>query len=145
VSSFVPLLIGAVVALVVAVYAAWINLDRDRAFYPTVLTVVASYYVLFSVMAGGTRTMMSELAIMFIFVVAASVGFRRNLWLVVIALAGHGLLDTFHGSLVHNPGVPPWWPPFCASYDVAAAGFLAIILLRAPTLSKPRTGPSPSP
>lgn len=143
-SSFVPVLVGAALALVVSLYAAWINLDSDRAFYPTVLTVIASYYVLFSAMAGEPRAMMSEIAIMFIFVVAASVGFRRNLWLVVIALAAHAILDGFHGSLVHNPGVPTWWPSFCLTYDLAAAGILAMILYRAPALTKPRTGTSPS-
>jgi len=34
--------------------AAWLlALDRDRVFYPTVLIVVVSYYVLFAAMGGG--------------------------------------------------------------------------------------------
>jgi hypothetical protein len=37
-------------------------------------------------------------------------------------LAAHGVLDFFHGRLVANPGVPPWWPAFCRAFDVAAAG-----------------------
>ena len=125
-----PLAIGASLALGVSMYASWIGLDRDRAFYPTVVAVVASYYVLFSVM-GGSTSIIPELLIASIFIAAASLGFRRNMWLVVAALAGHGILDAFHGSLVHNPGVPGWWPPFCLAYDLTAAGFLAAMLRRA--------------
>lgn len=140
-----PILVGTTLALAVSAYAAWINFDRDRAFYPTVVLVVASYYVLFAVMAGSARTTILETSIMGIFVLAASLGFRRNLWIAVAGLAGHGILDGFHGSLVYNPGVPRWWPPFCLAYDVTAAAILAMILLRAPALSKPRTETSPMP
>ena len=139
-----PLAIGVVLALVVSAYASWIGLDRDRAFYPTVLVVIASYYVLFAVMAGITRGTILEISIASIFVAAASVGFRRNSWLVVAALAAHALLDGFHGSLVRNPGVPSWWPPFCLTYDLTAAAFLAIILLRAPAPSNVRVANRPS-
>src|SRR4051812_19891994 len=118
-------MMGAVLALGVSAYASWIGLDRDRAFYPTVLAVIASYYVLFSAIAGDTRSMLPEVSIAFIFVAAAALGFRRNLWLVVAALAAHGIQDAFHGLLVINPGVPRWWPPFCMTYDLIAAGFLA--------------------
>ena len=44
---------------------------------------------------------------------------------VVAGLAAHGVMDLFHGRLVDNPGVPPFWPGFCSAYDVAAAGYLA--------------------
>ena len=50
---------------------------------------------------------------------------------VFAALAGHGLLDLAHPHLLTDPGVPLFWPSFCASYDVVAAGYLAVLLLRA--------------
>jgi hypothetical protein len=84
-----------------------------------------------------------EISIMMIFLLAASLGFRRNLWLVVIALAAHGIFDAFHGSVVSSPGVPAWWPAFCLTYDLTAAGFLALTLLHSPSLSKPRIGSAP--
>ena len=52
--------IGIVLALAVSVYATAMRLDRDRAFYPTVLIVVAFYYVLFAVMGGSGRAMVIE-------------------------------------------------------------------------------------
>jgi len=48
--------------------------------------------------------------------------------LVVAALLAHGVFDFIHAHLVPNPGVPAWWPGFCLTYDIAAAGYLAWIL-----------------
>ena len=129
-SSLMPFAIGTALALAVSAYAAWIGFDKDRAFYPTVLVVVAAYYVLFAAMAGGARTTIVEVAIAAIFLIAASLGFRRNLWLVAAALAAHGILDAFHGEIISNPGVPAWWPAFCATYDLTAGALLAVLLLR---------------
>jgi len=132
-----PYLIGTVLALGVSVYATALGLDRDRAFYPTVLIVVAAYYVLFAAMGGSGRVMVIESVIMAVFVVAASLGFRRSLWLVVAGLAAHGVMDLFHQHLVANSGVPAWWPAFCMTYDVAAAGYLAWRLTRNPARRLP--------
>jgi hypothetical protein len=44
------LLIRAILALAVGGLATVSGLDRDRAFYPTVTIVVASYYALFAVL-----------------------------------------------------------------------------------------------
>ena len=124
-------LIGAVLALGVgAVLGTAVGLDRDRAFYTTVAAVVASYYVLFAAMAGSTHALLVETAVGIVFLTVALVGFRSSLWLVVVALASHGAFDTVHGRLIANPGVPVWWPAFCASYDVVAAGYLAFLLVR---------------
>ncbi|MEP7066616.1 MAG: hypothetical protein ABI889_11325 [Gemmatimonadota bacterium] len=133
-----PLLIGIALALAVSAYAAWIGLDKDRAFYPAVLLVVASYYVLFSVMGANTRTTIQEILLAMIFLLAASIGFRRNLWIVAAAIAAHAILDAFHGAVVSNPGVPAWWPAFCSAFDLTAAAFLAFVLRRAPARSRPR-------
>ena len=54
----------------------------------------------------------------------AVVGFKRNLWLVVGALAGHGVLDFFHDALLHNTGVPRGWPGFCPTFDPTAAALV---------------------
>ena len=126
-----PYVIGFSLALIVGGYATAMRLDRDRAFYPTVLIVVAAYYVLFAIMGGTGRTIVIESLIAGSFAIAASVGFRLNLWLVCAALAAHGLLDVVHGRFVENPGVPSWWPAWCLAYDVAAAGYLAWQIIRA--------------
>ena len=122
--------IGIVLALAVSAYATALQLDRDRAFYPTLMIVIAAYYVLFAVVGGSGRAMVVESLVAGAFVVAASLGFRGSLWLVVAALASHGVMDFFHARFIANPGVPAWWPAFCGAYDVVAAGYLAWRLTR---------------
>jgi hypothetical protein len=119
--------IGFVLALVVAAFARVAGLDRDRSFYPTVLIVVASYYLLFAAMGGSPRALVGELMAMGVFVVAAVAGLRYGSRLVAAGLVGHGLFDLVHGSIVTNPGVPDFWPAFCGTYDVTAGVLLACI------------------
>ena len=118
-------LIGVTLALLVAAFARLTGFDRDRSFYPTVLVVIASYYVLFALMGGSTRALILESMVMTPFAAFAVAGFKRSSWLVVAALAAHGVMDFFHGQIVTNPGVPEWWPAFCGAYDVVAAACLA--------------------
>ncbi len=60
----------------------------------------------------------------------AILGFKFDLRWVVAALVAHGVFDFFHPHLIANLGVPAWWPQFCLTYDLTAAGFLAWILRR---------------
>jgi len=124
----VAILVGAVLAFAVGLFARGSGLDRDRAFYPTVTIVIASTYALFAVMGASTHTLVLEALVGAVFVAVAVLGFRSSLWLVVVALAAHGIFDFFHGKAISNPGVPRWWPPFCLTYDIIAAGFLAWLL-----------------
>ncbi|MDF2447441.1 MAG: hypothetical protein K0S46_2677 [Moraxellaceae bacterium] len=124
-------LAGAGLALGVSLLATVIGFDKDRAFYPTLMIVIASYYGLFAVMGGSLEALVIESAVLLVFLAAAILGFRKNLWLVVGALFGHGIFDLVHGHLITNPGVPAWWPMFCLTYDVVAAGYLAWLLKRA--------------
>jgi hypothetical protein len=77
-----PHLPGIMLALSVSGLATRIGLDRDRAF-PRSGTLVVTGFLL-----------------------VALIGFRKNLWLVVAALAAHGVFDIFHGRVVTNPGGP---------------------------------------
>lgn len=129
-------LIGTGLALIVGAFATVAGFDRDRSFYPTVLIVVASYYDLFAIMGGREGALGSETAASMMFIALSVVGFRTSLWIVVVALAGHGLFDFVHGHLIDNPGVPAWWPMFCASYDVSAAVYLAWRLVTKRTAAK---------
>ena len=123
-----PYLIGVVLAAIVCGFGTLAGFDRDRAFYPTVTIVIASYYGLFAVMSGSMRVLSQESLVIAGFLAVAVAGFKRSLWLVVAALAAHGLLDFVHAGVIPDPGVPPWWPPFCLSYDVATALYLAALL-----------------
>lgn len=123
-----PTIVGFALALAVAAFARIVGFDRDRAFYPVVLIVVASYYLLFAAMAGGAG-LAAELAPFALFAAAAVVGFRTSLWIVAAGLVLHGLFDFTRNAFLAGRGVPQWWPAFCAAYDVAAGVALAAILL----------------
>ena len=122
------LLIGALLALAVGVLATLVGLDRDRALYPAVTIVVASYYALFAVMGASHQALVIELLVGAVFLAVAVAGFRSSLWLVVAALLAHGVFDFVRGAAIANPGVPVWWPQFCLTYDLTAAGYLAWLL-----------------
>jgi hypothetical protein len=117
-----------VLALGVGVLTTRFGLHRDRALYPAVMMVIASYYALFAVIGGSTQVLIIESAVAVVFVALALVGFKITLWLVVAALAAHGIFDLAHPHVYVNRGVPAWWPSFCAAYDVVAAAYLAWLL-----------------
>lgn len=125
--------------MAVGVFGTITALDRERSFYPTVLVVVASYYILFAAMAGSRSALGPELLILGLFVGLAVWGFRRDLWVVVVGLAAHAVLDFFHGGLVSNPGVPAWWPAWCAAYDLAAPAYLAVLLWQGRVARRPQS------
>ncbi len=125
------LLIGAVLALSIGLFATFFGLDRDRAFYPTLMIVIALYYALFAVLGSSVHALMIESIFIVAFVGASIAGFKTSLWIVVAALAAHGLFDLFRGQLIANPGVPTWWPSFCGSADIVFAAYLAWRLLQA--------------
>ena len=77
-----PYVIGIVLSVGVALFARYVGFDRYRAFYPTVMVVIASYYVLFAA--------------------AAVAGVKSRAWIVVVALAGHGVFDAVHGHVIEN-------------------------------------------
>lgn len=55
-----PLVAGIALALAMSLTATFVGFDRDRAFYPTVTIVIASYYALFAVMGGSTEALAAE-------------------------------------------------------------------------------------
>ena len=122
-------IVGITLALFFCAAAAGLGMDRERVFYPAVVMAVASYYLAFAVVDGGSGVMLSEVAIAAVFIAGAVLGFKRSPWIAVVALGGHGVMDAFHHHLVHNTGVPQAWPGFCMSFDVTAAVVVALIMV----------------
>ncbi len=128
--------IGIAAAAAVGVFATVIGFDKERSFYPVVLIVIATLYLLFAVMAKSTGALVAEIIPALLFVAIAALGFRKTPWLVVAGLALHGVFDFFHRAVIANPGVPEWWPGWCLAYDVVAAAYLAtLIVIRRPSHS----------
>src|SRR5437588_10658326 len=123
-------LIGVILTLAVAAFAFVVGLERERAFYPTVLIVIASYYALFAVMGASTRTLIIESIFAGVFVLFAVLGFKGNYWLVVAALVGHGVFDLVRHFFINNAGVPQWWPGFCLASVAVFGAWLAVLMIR---------------
>jgi hypothetical protein len=123
-------LIGAGLALIMCVFSMSAGFDRDRVFYPILLNVIATYYILFAVMGNSMTALIVESVVAVAFFVPAVAGFKKNLWLAVAGLGAHGVFDFFHHLFIDNPGVPMWWAGFCLSFDIIAGGFLAVLLMR---------------
>jgi hypothetical protein len=126
---------GVVLALAAAGTATAIGFDRERVFYPTLLIVIATYYVLFAATGYSMRdssghVVIVESLVAGSFLLVALLAFKISLWLAVAGLMGHGVFDLVRDRFLHNPGVPHWWPGFCLAFDVVAGGFLAVLLIR---------------
>lgn len=121
--------LGVAAAIVVGLFASVVGFDKERSFYPVVLIVIATLYLLFAVMAESTSSLVAEAIPALVFVAMAALGFRTTPWLVVAGLALHGVFDLFHHAVIANPGVPVWWPGWCLAYDVVAAAYLATLIL----------------
>jgi hypothetical protein len=125
-------LIGLILSLAVPGSAAVIGFDREPAFYPAVLIVIASFYVLFATMGASRRTLIIEIVVAGSFLLVAVLGFRKNFWLIVAAFIGHGIFDFVHRLFIDTPCAPHWWSGFCLAFDALLGVFLAVRLIRHP-------------
>lgn len=114
----IPLIAGVLLAVVVAAFGKVTQFEQDRGFYPTVLIIIASYYVLFAILGGSSHALLWESVVAVAFSAIAVFGSLRFPLLAGAAIAAHGLFDLVHHVIIQNPGVPSWWPIFCASVDV---------------------------
>ena len=122
-------LIGLSLGVAVAVFARIVGFDRERVFYPTVLIVVAHYYVLFAIVSEKYGALPPQLIFFGLFSTIAVLSFRISLWFAVAGLAVHGLFDFAHQFFAADSGVPKWWPSFCLAFDLTAAAAVAIMLI----------------
>jgi hypothetical protein len=130
-------IVGVVLAAVLCAFGTVVGLDRERGFYPTQMIVIALLYGLFAAMSGSTQVLMMESIGITLFILAAVIGFKTNLWIVTVALIAHGVYDFLHPQLFDNPGAPLWWPAFCGAYDLVAGIYLGLLINRRRVASSP--------
>ena len=70
--------IGIAAATAVGLFATVIGFDKERSFYPVVLIVIATLYLLFAAMAGSTDALVAEAIPALVFVATAALGFRKD-------------------------------------------------------------------
>lgn len=132
----IAVVIGVLSAVGIAALARFTRFDQDRSFYPTVLVVIAAYYILFAVMGGSPQALAWELVAAVAFSTVAIMGALHLPLLVGVGIVAHGLFDFVHFTLIQDAGVPDWWPGFCGSLDVVL-GLWVIGLSRSGRLFKP--------
>src|SRR5881409_1261020 len=132
-----PYAIGIALAILTALLVTTAGFDRDRAVYPTLLIMIASYYVLFAVMGGSVHALSIESVVMLGFALVVVRGFAVNLWWVVGAMEGHGVFDFVRSRLIENRGVTARWSAFCLAFEVCLS-------LRGRCMARPRAGLLPS-
>lgn len=125
----VAALSGLLVGLGVAALARWRGFDRDRSFYPTVLIVIATYFVLFAVLTGDRTAILIQSLVAAGFVAIALIGHRAGIAVVAAGIAAHGVYDFAYAELGLRHGAPQWWPAFCGAADIVL-GAAAIIGLK---------------
>ena len=109
---------GVGLAVVLAVFGKLTGYEKDRSFFPTLLIVIASYYMLFAILDGSVSTIVIEIAVAAFFIVLAIWGSYQFPLIVGAAIALHGIFDFMYGYFYLNNGVPVWWPAFCAGIDI---------------------------
>ena len=116
-------LIGLALSLLVAGTATSVGFDRERAYYPVLLIVIASYYVLFASMGAPGRVVILESLVAAVFSLAAVIGFKGSLWTVVAARVAHGVFDLFHHRVLTTRECPSGGPAFVSHSMLWLAAF----------------------
>ena len=99
-----PVVIGVLSAVAIAALARSTGFDRDRSFYPTVLVVIAAYYILFAVMGGSRQALAWEIVVAVAFSTVAITGALRLPLLVGVGIFSHGLFDFVHYMMIQDAG-----------------------------------------
>nr|WP_136252409.1 DUF6010 family protein [Ningiella ruwaisensis] len=118
----ISIFIGLVLSLLIIVFAKLTRFEQDLSFYPTLLIVIASYYVLFSVIAGHSILLEAFIALAFFGI--AILGAYKSLVIVGLGIVVHGAYDIIHAVYLNNSVSPSWWPAFCATVDIVLGSWV---------------------
>jgi hypothetical protein len=86
---------------------------------------IAFIYIGFAVADGRPKVIAVESGVAMGFVVLAAVAVTGSPWLLVAALAGHGLKDLWQHR-THFVSTTRWWPPFCMTVDFVVAAIIVV-------------------
>ena len=126
---------GLVIGLSGVGSAHLLGFDRDRSYYPTLMIVIASIYILFAVMAVPASALLPEAIAATAFIALAIAGHRWSLWLVVLALLGR--LDDYETRSGYVIAPHVYWSPGLAQlnpdpHEVALVKHVPLAVLNAP-------------
>jgi len=102
---------------------------REARVYAAALVLAALVYVIFAARAGAWSWAGAEAAGLAVFAAVAWLGLKggRPLLLLAFGWAAHAAWDLLLHAGAATPFVPGWYPPVCAGFDLAVAGYLAAV------------------
>lgn len=122
-----------VLGALVGMYVARVT-HLERQMYPGLLLLLPVFYAVFAASAGSGHATLMELVVgipwiavglaCLLFDVRRSAQILGTLWLF------HAVFDLAHGLLPENPGLPSWYPLWCAAVDVVVGGYLLWVSTR---------------
>lgn len=125
-----PLLVGTGLAALTVAVSELLTSARAHDMHAMILVFIAAPYAGFGSLDGTPKALATEFIGITVFCGSAVIG----LWvwppMWVLGYAGHALWD-----VVHHPEagfgaeIVGWYVPFCASYDLLVAGYLAVVLM----------------
>jgi hypothetical protein len=101
----------------------------ERWVYALGLLSLPGFYFAFAWSAGSMNIGLAELLWGLPFIVGGGIGLvllspPRTLLIIGSLWLAHGSFDLIHGKLIVNPGMPIWWPVFCAAFDAVVGLYL---------------------
>jgi hypothetical protein len=108
-------------------------LDERIAVELTAATVAMVYgvYAGFAIRSGHPRDLALEGGFILVGLAAVVLGLERGPYWLAVGLLLHGVWDVLHHpdhKIAGTDGVPAWYVPFCAVYDISAAIAIAVLL-----------------
>lgn len=110
---------------------------RELRWWGGYLALAALIYVGFALRPGGQGWMPVELAGLAAYGLVGGLGATRWPALLPLGWLAHGAWDALLHRGVPTDFVPPWYPWACLSFDLVAAGVLALKVRRVASLSPP--------
>lgn len=115
--------IGFVLGLACFAILFWRGLLVDSGAAAVALVAIASYWLVFALMDGGTTQVLSHGTVAAIFALVAIIAAPAGKIIIALAIIGHGVFDVLHLHIL-TPVGPTWWSGFCAALDVALGAAL---------------------
>lgn len=136
--------VAAVVGLLtgLATIALARQLRGEHWLYALSLVVLPSFYAGFAWSTGATGIGIREMLVGLPYLIGGPLlAWLRLRWTAVIVgvlWLAHGGYDLLHPQLFVNPGVPAWYPVFCAGVDVTVGFYLIGLAAGQPASRDPK-------
>lgn len=109
------------------------RIHKEHGTYAVLLLMIAAIYPIMALHSGAPELSRLHIGLAGAFGLCALLGARFSMWIIVLGLAAHGLLDfALHQDAIESPA-QAWYLSICVGFDLAVAAGLAGFLLQGQT------------